>query len=274
MISLTWIVNDVAGPRTEREHGMSFWIETDDGRVLLDSGGSGEGLLHNMDVLGLGPAAIDALVVSHAHDDHTGGLPGLLPLLRPHTPLYAHPALFEQRYSRRSGSYVQRGIHVPAHILATRLDLRLDTAPREVLPGVWTTGQIVHRPYPEGRSAHHYVWQDGSYIADPYLDDISVVLLTEGGVFLLCGCCHAGLLNTIVHVRDRWHQPLVGIAGGVHLTGAPVETQERTAQALLELPDLQTLWLGHCSGDTFMARMSQLMPGRYRAGRSGDGLTL
>jgi 7,8-dihydropterin-6-yl-methyl-4-(beta-D-ribofuranosyl)aminobenzene 5'-phosphate synthase len=274
MISLTWIVNDIAGPCTQQEHGMSFWIETDDGRVLLDTGGSGDGLLHNLNALGLDPATINALVISHGHDDHTGGVLGLLPLLRPHTPLYAHPALFEQRFSHRSGTYVQRGMRVPAHILATQLDLRLDTMPREVLPGVWTTGQIVHRPYPEGRSEHHYVWQEGSYVADPYLDDISVVLLSGDSAFLLCGCCHSGLLNTIDHVRARWHEPLVGIAGGVHLTEAPVETQEHTAQALLELPALQTLWLGHCSGDAFVERMSQLMPGRYRAGRSGDSLTL
>jgi 7,8-dihydropterin-6-yl-methyl-4-(beta-D-ribofuranosyl)aminobenzene 5'-phosphate synthase len=213
-------------------------------------------------------------VISHAHDDHTGGLLALVPRLRPRTPLYAHPALFEQRYSHRGGSYVQRGIHVPAHILAPQLDLRLDAMPREVLPGVWTTGQIVHRPYPEGRSAHHYIWQDGSYVPDPYLDDMSVVLLTGDGVFLLCGCCHAGLLNTIDHVSERWQRPLVGVAGGVHLTEAPAETQERAAQALLELPALHTLWLGHCSGGAFTEHMSRLMPGRYRAGRSGDSLTL
>lgn len=274
MITLTWVVNDRAGTRTQREHGLSFWIETGDGHVLLDTGSTSDVLLHNLRVLGLHPVEIDALVISHAHDDHTGGLLGLLPRLKPRTPLYAHPALFEQRYSARSGTYVRRGMRVPAQILAAHVDLRLDTLPREVLPGVWTTGQLSHRPEPEGRSDHHYVWQDGSHVADPYCDDMSVVLQLPGGVFLLCGCCHAGLLNTVQHVHDHCHRPLVGIAGGVHLAGATVETQDRTAQALLGLPSLQYLWLGHCSGDAFLQRMSRLMPERYRAGHSGDSLTL
>jgi 7,8-dihydropterin-6-yl-methyl-4-(beta-D-ribofuranosyl)aminobenzene 5'-phosphate synthase len=274
MITLTWVVNDKAGTRTQREHGLSFWIETGDGHVLLDTGSTSDVLLHNLRVLELDPVEIDALVISHAHDDHTGGLPGLLPRLKSRTPLYAHPALFEQRYSDRSGTYVQRGIRVPAQTVAVHVDLRLDVLPRKVLPGIWTTGQISHRPEPEGRSDHHYVWQDGSHVVDPYLDDMSVVLQLTGGVFLLCGCCHAGLLNTVQHVQDQWHQPVVGIAGGVHLTGATAETQDRTAQALLGLPSLRYLWLGHCSGDAFMQRMSRLTPDRYRAGCSGDSLTL
>jgi 7,8-dihydropterin-6-yl-methyl-4-(beta-D-ribofuranosyl)aminobenzene 5'-phosphate synthase len=274
MITLTWLVNDTAGATTRQEHGLSFWLETTTGNVLLDTGSTSDVLLHNLGVLGLDPNLIDALVISHAHDDHTGGLLGLLPHLEPRTPLYAHPALFQQRYSARSGTFVQRGIRVPPQAVAAQVDLRLDALPREVLPGIWTTGEIRHRPEPEGRSDHHYVWQDGAHIPDPYLDDMSLVLQLPDGVFLLCGCCHAGLLNTIGHVQDRWHRPLVGIAGGVHLTGASEGTRERTAQALLDLPFLRHLWLGHCSGDAFMEQMSQLMPERYQAGRSGDSLTL
>jgi 7,8-dihydropterin-6-yl-methyl-4-(beta-D-ribofuranosyl)aminobenzene 5'-phosphate synthase len=274
MVTLTWIVNDIARPPTCPEHGLSFWIEASDGNILLDTGSTGDVLLHNLHVLGLDPTQVDALAISHAHDGHTGGLMGLLPHLRPGTPLYAHPALFEQRYSARSCTFVQRGIRVPPQTIATRADLRPDALPRELLPGIWTTGEIPHRPEPEGRSDHHYVWQDGAYAPDPYLDDVSLVLQLPDGVFLLCGCCHAGLLNTITHVENRWRRPLIGIAGGVHLAGASGQTQERTAQALLDRSSLRHLWLGHCSGEAFVGRMQQHMPRRVRAGQSGESLTL
>ncbi len=90
-VQLTWVVNDVALGPLRQEHGYAVWIKMPGGTVLLDTGGSGDVLVGNLAALGLNPADLDAVVVSHAHDDHTGGLSDLLPLLRPGTPLYAHP---------------------------------------------------------------------------------------------------------------------------------------------------------------------------------------
>jgi 7,8-dihydropterin-6-yl-methyl-4-(beta-D-ribofuranosyl)aminobenzene 5'-phosphate synthase len=221
------------------------------------------------------PADADALVLSHAHDDHSGGLAGLLPLLRPGIPLYAHPTLFVPRYSAKGGRPISRGMQLGPEALGKRLSLRLETTPQEVLPGVWTTGEIAKRPEPEGRSPHHLIAEGGGYAPDPYADDMSVVLRVEGGVFLLCGCCHAGLLNTVRHVQHVWGQPIVGLAGGVHMDGADDATMERTVQAIRAMEGLQHAWLGHCSGDAFMARMARVVPpGGYRAGQAGQRLEL
>jgi 7,8-dihydropterin-6-yl-methyl-4-(beta-D-ribofuranosyl)aminobenzene 5'-phosphate synthase len=275
VITITWLVNDVAGPGVRAEHGIAFWIETPGGHVLLDTGGSSKVLLRNMESLELAPAAVDALVLSHAHDDHTGGLAGLLPVLRPGTPLYAHPTLFRQRYSFSTGALVRRGMRVGAEALGARLTLCLDAAPQEVLPGVWTTGEIVERPEAEGRSQHHFVEEGGAKVPDPYQDDLSLVLFVQGGVFLLCGCCHAGLLNTIQHVQRIWEQPLVGIGGGVHLKGASEETLQRTIDFLVAMDALRHAWLGHCSGEAFMQRAAQALPrGCYRQGVAGEQLVV
>jgi 7,8-dihydropterin-6-yl-methyl-4-(beta-D-ribofuranosyl)aminobenzene 5'-phosphate synthase len=274
MVTITWIVNNVATAGTRAEHGLAFWIETPGGQILFDTGGSGEVLLHNLEQLDIDPATADALVISHAHDDHTGGLADLLPLLRPGIPLYAQSTLFRQRYSRRTGTLLRRGMRIDQETLRTRLALCLDKQPREVLPGVWTTGEIAERPAPEGRSAHHAIRRGNQYVADPYTDDLSIVLHVQGGLFLLCGCCHAGLLNTIWHVQRTWQQPLVGIGGGVHLKGASVDTMDRTTARIAQMDGLQHLWLGHCSGDEFMQRASRAFPDRYRAGTSGQRLIL
>lgn len=275
MVTLTWIVNDVAGPTTRAEHGYAVWIETSHGRVLLDTGSSGDLLLENMRRLGIDPAAADAIVLSHAHDDHTGGLADLLPALRPGIPLYAHPDLFCPRYSQRAGRIDSRGMRLGPQALGTRLALSLEAGPQKVLPGLWTTGEIAHRPEPDGRSAHHVIRRDGKHVPDPYRDDTSVVIRVRGGVLLLCGCCHAGLLNTIHHVQRTWQQPLVGIAGGVHMTHAPAGALSRTVAHLAAIDSLRHLWLGHCSGETFMQQLDQTLPsGRFRRGRSGDRLTL
>ena len=72
---------------------------------------------------------------------------------------------------------------------------------QRLFQALWTTGRIIERTFPEGRSAGHHIREDGEFIPDPYLDDMSLVLKTEEGLVVICGCCHAGILNTLAHVR-------------------------------------------------------------------------
>ena len=278
MLTLTCLVEDRPAPPLKHEHGLAVWIETPDGSALFDTGGSSGVLMHNLTYLGFDPGALDAVALSHAHHDHTGGLPALQARLRAGTPLYAHPTLFRPRYSDHGQGAERKGlgaVDLTREQLATRLNLRLSAAPQELLPGVWTTGEITSRPYAEGRSARHTIVEDGEHLPDPYTDDLSLVLETEAGIFLLCGCCHAGLLNTLAQVRDRWDAPIAGIGGGTHLKGATEATLDKTVAALKALDALEIAWLGHCSGDAFLkAAQNALGTARFRRCRVGKKVTL
>ena len=274
MITLTCIVEDRDNPPFRHEHGIAFWIETPDGRVLFDTGGSGEVLLHNLHRLDLDPATLDAIALSHAHNDHTGGLPALLPLLRPDIPLYANPTLFRRRYSDHGHGPEDVGPSLTAKQLEGRVALRLNAEPQEILPGLWTTGEITARPHPEGRSARHTVIENERHVPDPYQDDLSLVLETPEGFFLLCGCCHAGLLNTLAHVRKHWDGPIVGLGGGTHLTGASSAVLHETVAAVKSLETVEHVWLGHCSGKTFMAEMAAAMGSRFHRCLAGSQIRL
>ena len=245
---------DNTAPRGSRlwgEHGLAFLVETGAGRVLFDTGQSGTVLLHNLDVLGIDPGTIDALAISHAHYDHTGGLAALLKRARPGLALYAHPDLFRERFSRRQGGPIARQIGVPLArgTLAARTKLHLSAEPQQMLPGISTTGEIASRPEPEGRNAHHVVRTETGWASDPYRDDMSLVLAVDPGLVLLCGCCHAGLLNTLSHVACTFERPVTAIAGGTHLVSADVHHLERVRQVMVEMESLQRLYLNHCSGE-------------------------
>jgi 7,8-dihydropterin-6-yl-methyl-4-(beta-D-ribofuranosyl)aminobenzene 5'-phosphate synthase len=204
--------------------------------------------MHNLDALEIDPQRIDALAISHAHYDHTGGLPVLLERTRAGIPLYAHPYLFGERFSRRTSPPRSIGLSLTRADLSARTALRTSIEPQEIGPGVWTTGAIAARPEPEGRSAHHAIRTPEGWAPDPYRDDLSLVVDAGPGLLVLCGCCHAGLLNTLAHVARAFARPIVAVAGGVHLVHADAAHLRHVGQVLAEMGTVQRLYLNHCTG--------------------------
>ncbi len=236
------------------EHGVAFLIETEEGRVLFDTGQSGTVLMHNLDRLGVDPASIDAVAISHGHYDHTGGLSALLEHLNPDARLYANSDLFRERYSEREAASAEDdledvGIDLTEEALAARVSLTLDPEPQEIIPGVWTTGEITQRPEKEGSSSHHRMREGRDIVPDRYLDDMALVLASDREVTVLCGCCHAGLLNTVAHVDRIFDQPVGVIAGGLHLTGASEQELAHICQELKGQPALRRIYPNHCTGE-------------------------
>jgi 7,8-dihydropterin-6-yl-methyl-4-(beta-D-ribofuranosyl)aminobenzene 5'-phosphate synthase len=223
--------------------------------VLWDTGTSGTVLLHNLAELSVDPADLDAIAISHGHRDHTGGLGALMDRVRPHLPLYAHPTLFRERFSRSDETLRPIGIRVSRGEMAKRFDLRLSVEPLEVLPGVWTSGEIMPRPEPEGRSPRHLVQEHDELVADPYRDDLALVLELPAGLVVVCGCCHAGLLNTIHCVERRFEGEIIAIAGGTHLATADEVELMHVGETLRNMGLLQRLWLNHCSGEATVGRL-------------------
>jgi 7,8-dihydropterin-6-yl-methyl-4-(beta-D-ribofuranosyl)aminobenzene 5'-phosphate synthase len=254
------------------EHGLAFLIETEAGAdrrhpVLFDTGQSGTVLLRNLELLDVDPATIATLAISHAHYDHTGGLSALLERVRPGTPLYANPDLFRERFSRREGKPRRIGLSLTGEELAARLTLHLSAAPQEIVPGVWTTGEIAPRPEPEGRSDRHLVRERDAFVADPYRDDMALVLevadrgQSGGELVLLCGCCHAGLLNTLAHVQRVFKRPVVAIVGGLHLISATAGYLQHVGQVLVETESVKRVYPNHCTGEAaFIALTLTLGP--------------
>lgn len=276
-VQITCVVDNAVQPgsRLWGEHGLAFLIETKAGRVLFDTGQSGTVLLHNLAALGVAPATIDALAISHAHYDHTGGLLALLEHTRPGLALYAHPDLCRERFARRGERIESIGLPLARETLEARAALHLSATPQQVLPGLWTSGEIAPRPEPVGGSSHHLVREGEDWIPDPYRDDMALVVEVDSGLLLLCGCCHAGLLNTLAHVQRIFGRPVVTIAGGTHLLTANAEHLQRVCKTILEMESVQRIYLNHCSGEgAFQALLLTLGPHIVRSCPAGTRLDL
>jgi len=247
---LVVVDNTTDRPDLLGEHGLALWIEADGHRVLLDTG-QGEALEHNAPRLGLALAQIDAVVLSHGHYDHTGGLPFVLDRAAK-ARVFAHPAAVGGRFSRRDAPpHKAIGLPEEAGISLEERGPKVTwtEGPTKVVPGVWVTGAIPRRTAFEDVGGDFYT-DEACAQPDAVPDDQAVFLRTERGLVVLCGCAHAGLVNTLDFVTDLAGEDSVyAVIGGLHLGRASPERLERTAEAV-ERYGVQVLAPAHCTGET------------------------
>ena len=257
MIKVVCVVDNSAGSENglQTEHGLSFWIETAQGNVLFDTGQTTAVLLHNLNCLDLSFRDLSALVLSHAHFDHTGGIDPVLASNKT-LPVYGHTNIFEKRYYRAEDGTRQVGLSEDHELLLRQSNLFLSDGPEEVIKGLWTTGDITNREDQLGSSPFLYVKKDETWTPDPYTDDLSLVLNTAEGLVVICGCCHAGLLNTLYHVRKIFAGNIHAVIGGIHLVYAKEAYLDHVIDAIKKDFLHTRFLLNHCTGKEAQKRFA------------------
>jgi 7,8-dihydropterin-6-yl-methyl-4-(beta-D-ribofuranosyl)aminobenzene 5'-phosphate synthase len=256
------------------EHGIAFWIETPHGNLLFDTGQSGEVLVHNARLMHVDLRHCDSLVLSHAHYDYTGGLEQFFNFARPGIPLYASLHLFRERSRIQEGEPHSIGLRMSQDNILERSTSHLSIESLEIMPGIWTTGEILERSDFEGRSPQQYIQIDETWQPDPYQDDLSLVLHTSQGLVIICGCCHAGILNTLKQVRLMVDKDITAFRGGIHLANADKEILEYTIAKICTINKHETpyLYLNHCSGENALVAFRQAFKEKIRSCPAGTVL--
>jgi 7,8-dihydropterin-6-yl-methyl-4-(beta-D-ribofuranosyl)aminobenzene 5'-phosphate synthase len=271
-VSITALVENTAqGEGILAEHGLSFLIETPAARVLFDTG-QGMALLPNVEKLNADLSSTDAIVLSHGHFDHTGGLMRALEKTGS-VPVVAHPDALGKKLSVRKGRRRSIGIPFGREALeAAGADLRLDEGPQEVAEGVTATG-AVPRVTDFERVAEVFQVPDAEGLRhDTIPDDQSLVVDTPEGPALVLGCAHAGLINTLIHAADlAGTKRFAAVIGGTHLVDADEARLDRTASELSGF-EIGRLGACHCTGFRGQVALYQALGERFLHVRAGDRL--
>ncbi|MGQ9917950.1 MAG: MBL fold metallo-hydrolase [Bryobacteraceae bacterium] len=244
------------------EHGFSALLETGSSRILFDTGQGGV-LEANAAVLGERLDMLDAVVLSHGHYDHTGGLPTLL-ARAPSARVYLHPAAAEPKFARGL-SPPHRAIGMPAGSRTALLEagsrVCWNTGAVEVAAGVMATGEIP-RSRPETAGGGRFFLDAACRVPDPFADEQALVIRTRHGLVVITGCAHAGLPATL-----NWCEALGGgqsvcaVFGGFHLAGATDAELESAARAL-ESSGVEMIGACHCTGARGRDFLRIRFPGR------------
>ena len=245
------------------EHGFSVLLETEAGSYLLDTG-EGRGVVNNALLFGLDLKAIKGIILSHHHYDHTGGLLPLLDWIGPRE-IFAHPDLFKESFSIRGEE--PRSISMPytrEALEAKGATFNLNAAFRQIAPGIWLTGEVPRRTDYETGDANQVVQSNGKYVQDKLKDDQSMVIETQKGLFVVLGCCHSGIINTLSHIVEKMGpgRRLHTVIGGTHLGPAGDEQKEKSIAALKAF-DIERLGVSHCTGLITAVRLAAEFGDRF-----------
>lgn len=255
------------------EHGLSLLLTVErDGHsasLVYDAGLSRGAAVHNMDVLGVRLPDLRAIVVSHGHSDHHGGLEGMIRRVGARgMPLVIHPdAWRDRKVIFPTGAEM----HLPP---PSRRDLEREGVgvteerrPSLLIDGtVLVTGQVERVTDFEQGFPLNYARSGGGWEPDPWIwDDQAVVVNLEAkGLVVLSGCSHAGAINVLRQAQrltgeDRVH----AFVGGMHLTGGIFE--RLIPRTVDELAAIAPRWLvpGHCTGWRAAHELARRLPKAY-----------
>ncbi|MCG7840834.1 MAG: MBL fold metallo-hydrolase [Methanomassiliicoccales archaeon] len=240
------------------EHGLSLLIENNDGKkVIMDTGSSEQVFSHNLSVLGIRPEELDAVFITHGHDDHLGGLPLLL---KAGVPCYSHSSTFKgQRFYSASGNAREIGPSTELLALLKEHPPFYENGPKELVSGISTTGEVMRTNSFEVPSTF-ILEQEGVMIPDHILEEQALVLSTRKGLIVVTGCGHAGVVNILSQVRKRSERKLYMVMGGFHLSQGSPEALLKTMDGLKKL-GVEKVVPTHCTGFQATKMFSDRFPG-------------
>lgn len=261
------------------EHGFSALVKVRRGdqtsTLLFDTGLSPDAMVTNADRLGISLADIHAVVLSHGHFDHVGGLVGLAGKHGTRSlPMVLHPLAWTRRRLAMPGRAEELPTLSRRALRGEGFEVVERRTPSLLLDGcVLVTGEVDRTTeYEHGMPRPHEAWTGSEWIHDPLVidDQALVVHVRDRGLVVLTGCGHAGAINIVRHAqRLTGVSELHALVGGLHLGGPAFEPViPPTVAALTELaPSLVVP--GHCTGWRAQHALAAALPNAWVQGSSG-----
>lgn len=250
------------------EHGLSFYIETKNHRILMDTGAS-DAFINNAKKLKIDLTKVDLVILSHGHYDHCGGVLSFVKI-NPQAKIYIQKTASNDYYSIHGNQSKYIGIdkriwNLKQLVLVDEM-LKID---EEVMIFAGVQGR---KYWPE---ANKRIMKKvaGNLVQDDFIHEQYLVVKDNDQQYLFSGCGHNGIIN----ILTRYHQifakyPNFVISGFHMIKKEPyneleIETIEKTGELLKQLPTV--FYTGHCTGIEAIRILKKIMENKLQIIHSG-----
>lgn len=260
-------------------HGLSYWLTLNqNGRssqILMDTANSPLPLFNNLEALGHEPGDAEALVVSHGHPDHFGGLLEYLSRRGPGLPVYLHEDCYFPKLLITPRGRVGPWKLDRAELLNRGAQLHENRGPALVEDLALLTGTVeASTPYETPLPGAKRV-VNGNEEHDTFTDEQALVMnIKDQGLVVIGTCCHPGVINMV-----KYAQKLTGVnkvaalLGGFHLTAGGDHLIKETIRGLKELAP-EVILAGHCTGFKAMTQLALNFPDTFMVSCVGTKLMI
>lgn len=265
MIKITTLIENKKGEHLglEEEHGLSFFIEVDNKKLIFDTGKT-DAFLKNAEKLQINLNEVDTVILSHGHYDHTGGVKSLVNEFGNSFSVYAHEDIFVKKYRVENESRQFLGSDFDKGWL-DKNKVKINIVKEDVTKisdNMYIVTNFDRNSKFEKNNPIYRVKKDNEYIIDDFHDEVSVVIETSKGLVVLLGCSHPGIVNILKTIIKRFGNNIHTIIGGTHLVGATLERIKGTIEFINEI-DVKCIGVSHCTGPAAVLELEKTFGDKY-----------
>ncbi|WP_125152370.1 MBL fold metallo-hydrolase [Clostridium rectalis] len=261
------------------EHGLSLYIEKDNKKILFDTGRSDK-FIYNASILGVSLKDIDAVIISHGHCDHGGGLNSFLKL-NSKAKIYIKRECLKEYYFKVG--LFRNNISISKKVFQEYSDriIYIDNL-TQILNGVYIITDIQkYYDIPRGNK-YLKVKEKGKLIQDDFNHELIMVIKEKSKACVFTGCSHNGVINMVRTVKENFRQVEIKVLiGGFHLVKLPAInfyfSFEKSIIYIINMiidQEIEKIYTAHCTGEKSYKRFKSILKDKIEYIKLGEEINI
>lgn len=270
-MKISVLVENVTQKEYDVEHGLSLFIELENGRRILFDTGQSELFMRNAKLLGCDIAAVDFAVLSHGHYDHGGGLRAFFQN-NVSAKVYAQKSIFESRYSLKEAGLKYIGLDRNlSNEFADRFKLcgNQENISEDI---ILFSCKNKSYPIPQGNAL---LYGSDKKSNDEFSHEHNMIVVEGDKVVLFAGCAHCGILNIMSEAERLTGKAITHVVGGFHLMqGLTINEEIKKLSCALLAHESCKYYTMHCTGVAQYEALKQSLGNRIEYLSCGEVLSI